>query len=1020
MPDFTPYITKDLERTLVAIEKRIYRTVGDLEITAWRTPEPEPFDRRCSGQELRLCVGDKWGDLFDCAWFCFRGRVPDEAAGQPVVLLLDVNGEMCVVDAAGVPVRGLTSGSPVFELAMGQPGKRVLPLSPAAEGGEPIEVWADAGCNDLFGNLIGNGTVKEASVAICHEETRGLYYDFEVLLDSVTVLAPQSARHQQILVALNDAAHLLRGEFSPETVRAARALLAPALAKRGGDPSLRISALGHAHMDLGWLWPIRETKRKGARTFATVLRNMARYGDYVFSASQAQLFHWMKESYPALYAGIRQRVLEGRIEPQGALWVECDTNLTSGESLVRQLLHGHRFFRDEFSADVRYVWLPDTFGYSAALPQILRRAGMRYFSTQKLSWSLINTFPHHSFRWQGIDGSQVLVHMLPEETYNSSAAPRAVGKIEANYRDKGVSDRALLVFGIGDGGGGPGEEHLERLARLGDFAGLSPVKQETTAAFFEQWSKDASRFATWAGELYLERHEGTLTTHGRNKRYNRRMEQALRELEWLAAWAELACGFPYPTSRLDAIWKEVLLYQFHDILPGSSIKRVYDETTPRYEALLAEVAALIAERQRALADCIETAGMEKPVVVFNSLSWERCEWFRLTAGWRRVAVPALGYTVMDAAGAGETIPDVYAAADRLENDRLRVRFDQEGAIVSIYDKLAEREAVAAGESANRLAVYRDPGDPWDFPMDYAESAPRYMELVASEAHLDGPRAVLTQTYRLGHSVVVQEISLTAGSSLLVFATRANWRERGTMLRVAFPVAVQADEATYEIQFGHVRRPTHRNTTWDLARDEVAGHKWVDLSQRDYGIALLNDCKYGHKIKGHVIDLDLIRSVPYPGPQLVRDEDVPIGEPHHGYTDQEDHEFRYALYPHAGGPVTSGVIRAAYEFNIPLHAITTQTHAGNRPAADSFLHITAENVIVEAVKRAEDGSGVIVRLYEAAQAGTRTTVDFHFPVQTVAETNLLEEDGRPLALQDGAVVLELRPFEIKTLAATPVT
>ena len=275
---------------------------------------------------------------------------------------------------------------------------------------------------------------------------------------------------------------------------------------------------------------------------------MERYEDYVFSASQAQLFRWMKESYPALYAAIAERVKEGRIEPQGALWVECDTNLTGGESLVRQLLHGHRFFRDEFGADVRYVWLPDTFGYSAALPQILRRAGMRYFSTQKLSWSLINTFPHHSFRWQGIDGSQVLVHMLPEETYNSSAAPRAVGRIEANYRDKGVSDSALLVFGIGDGGGGPGEEHLERLARLGDFAGLSPVRQETTAAFFERWSKDAGRFATWAGELYLERHEGTLTTHGRNKRYNRRMEQALRELEWLAVWAEIACGVPYPAS----------------------------------------------------------------------------------------------------------------------------------------------------------------------------------------------------------------------------------------------------------------------------------------------------------------------------------------------------------------------------------------------------------------------------------------------------------------------------------------
>lgn len=1014
MPDFTPYTTRDLERTLAAIEKRIYRVVGDLEITAWRTAEPEPFGRRCSGQELRLRVGDKWGDLFDCAWFRFRGRVPDAAAGQPVVLLLDVNGELCVVDEAGVPVRGLTSHATVFELAMGRPGKRVLPLSPAARSGEAIEVWADAGCNDLFGNLIGNGTIKEAYVAIGHEETRALYYDFEVLLDSLTVLAPQSARYQQIRGALNDVTHLLWGEYSSATVRAARTLLARALAKRGGDPSLRISALGHAHMDLGWLWPIRETKRKGLRTFATVLRNMERYDDYVFAASQAQLFRWMQEESPALYAVIRQRVQEGRIEPQGALWVECDTNLPGGESLVRQLLHGYRFFRDEFGADVRYVWLPDTFGYSAALPQILRRAGMRYFSTQKLSWSLVNAFPHHSFRWQGIDGSEVLVHMLPEETYNSSAAPRAVGRIEANYRDKGVSDRALLVFGIGDGGGGPGEEHLERLARLGNFAGLSPVKQEPAAVFFADWSKDADRFATWVGELYLERHQGTLTTQGRNKRSNRRIEQALHDLEWLAVWAEITCGVSYPAARLDAIWKEVLLYQFHDILPGSSIKRVYDETTPRYEALLADVHDQIAERQRALAGCTATAGVAQPVAVFNSLSWERSEWLRLDAGWRRVTVPALGYAVVDAAAASAAIPTLHAADDLLENDRLRVRFDQDGSIVSVYDKLAEREALPAGEAANRLAVYHDPGDPWDFPLDYAESAPRYMELVGSGAHLDGPRAVLVQTYRLGHSVIVQEIALTAGSSLLVFATRASWREREAMLRVAFPVAVQADEATCEIQFGHVRRPTHRNTSWDLARDEVAAHKWVDLSQRDYGVALLNDCKYGHKIKDHVIDLDLIRSVPYPGPHLVQDEAVADGEPHHGYTDQEDHEFRYALRPHAGDPVTAGVIRAAYEFNYPLAAVAARPLTGNGHPVAPLLHVDAENVIVETVKRAEDGCGVIIRLYEAAHARTQTAVRFPLPVRAVAETDLLEEAGRPLALQDGTVALEFQPFEIKTL------
>jgi len=483
---------------------------------------------------------------------------------------------------------------------------------------------------------------------------------------------------------------------------------------------------------------------------------------------------------------------------------------------------------------------------------------LQYFSTQKLSWSLINQFPHHSFHWQGIDGSQVLVHMLPEENYNSPAAPRSVGKIESNYHDRGVSDRALLVFGIGDGGGGPGEEHLERLSRLKNFAGLSPVRQEWTAQFFKEWEKDAGRFATWVGELYLERHEGTLTTNARNKWYNRRMEQALRELEWSALLGCKLAGKSYPAARLDQIWKEVLLYQFHDILPGSSIKRVYDETTARYQVLHAEVEEAIRDSQSTLAGLFDTSSMVKPVAVFNSLSWERSAWLKLQDVWHAVTVPSLGYVVLDAGAAIPEVPAVTATSNLLENDRLRVVFDHTGAITSLYDKTAQREVIPSGRQANRLAVYRDLGDAWDFPMDYAESAPRYMELISAEAHTDGPYAVLVQEYRLGHSKLHQTIRLPAGSSCLEFDTRASWRETQSMLRVSFPVEVYAEEATYEIQFGHLKRPTHRNTTWDLARDEVVGQKWVDLSRRDYGVALVNDSKYGHKIKGNVIDLNLMQ------------------------------------------------------------------------------------------------------------------------------------------------------------------
>ena len=1014
MPDFVAYTDKHLDAALQRLGDGVYTIVAPLTIAAWRTQEPVPFTQRTTGTLLQLKLGDRWGKLFDAAWFRFTGTIPGAAAGQEVVLLLDVNGELCVVDARGEPVRGLTNVASEFDKRLGLPGKRVLPVTDRAQGGEQIEVWADAGCNDLFGFVQENGVLKDAWIAVCRPDVKALYYDFEVLREAVAVLPEAGARRAQIQYALHDAIHLIWNGLDADAVGAARARLQGELARRNGDASLAVSALGHAHIDLAWLWPLRETKRKGARTFATVLANMDLYPDYIFAASQAQLFQWMKEEYPGLYARIRARVAEGRIEPQGALWVEPDTNVTSGESLIRQILYGRRFFQEEFGADVDYVWLPDTFGYTGALPQIMARAGIRYFSTQKLSWSLINTFPHQSFRWQGIDGSTVLVHMLPEETYNGPAAPRSLALIERNYRDKGVSSHALMAYGIGDGGGGPGEEHLERLARLRNFAGLPPVQQEWTAAFFAKWAQEAERFAVWQGELYLERHQGTFTTNAANKRYNRRMEQVLRETEWMAAMAQVLTGAEYPRAALDTIWREVLLYQFHDILPGSSIQRVYDECLPRYAALLAETEALLGVAQQAVVARIDTAAAQRPVIVFNSLSWERKQWLKVDGAWHCVQTPSLGYAVLDSATPGDVFPSPAATTEQIENDRLIVRFDASGAIASIFDKLNQRESVPHGEVANRLAVYHDPGDAWDFPMDYAESAAQVLTLSSARAWVDGPRAGVEQRYLIGHSELVQEISLTAGSPLVEFATWLRWRERGTMLRVAFPVAVHAEAARYEIQFGHIRRSTHSNTTWDLARAETPAHKWVDLSQRDYGVALLNDSKYGHQIKGHTIDLNLLRSVPYPGPRLVGDEAVAPGEPHPAYTDQADHTFRYALFPHAGDGLEAGVVRAAYEFNMPLRLLGTAPQAGSLPPTASWLAVDRPEIVIETVKLAEDGAGLIVRGYEA----TGSTVTGHlaagFVVTAAEETDLLERNEQVLDRTGGALTVHFRPFEIKTL------
>lgn len=1009
MPDFKPYTRAELDRCLSFIEKSIYTVVAGLEITAWRTPEPVAFLQRQQGEELHLAVGDCWGKLFDCAWFRFTGRVPATAAGQAVVLLLDVNGELCVMDAAGNPLRGLTNVASDFDLSLGWPGKRVLPLFSAAQGGEAVEVWADGGANDLFGNLKENGAIKEAAIAVCHEEVRGLFYDFEVLLDLLKTLPLESTRAQQVLTALDDARWKVAFACTDETARAAREILRPMLEKRGGDPAIRISAIGHAHIDLGWLWPIRETRRKGARTFSTALANLERYPHYHFGASQAQLFQFVKEDYPALYERVKQAVKEGRFEVQGAMWVEADTNLSGAEALVRQILYGKRFFKDEFGVEVRNLWLPDAFGYSGALPQILRLAGVDYFMTQKMSWNLVNHFPYHSFHWQGIDGTQVLAHLLPEETYDSPALPRSVTRIDKNYYQKGVSDHALMLFGIGDGGGGPGEEHIERLERIQNLAGIAPVKQEPAADFFEVWKKDAGRFPTWVGEMYLERHAGTLTTEAKNKWYNRRMEQALRQLEWTI----LLAGVDYPKTRLDEIWREVLLYQFHDILPGSSIKRVYDESVARYSILLGEVQGMIRSAEQAAALNVDTQTLKSPALVFNSLSWQRSQWLKIGETWKKVAVPALGYCAVDAAAADD-LPALTASPTLLENDCLRVEFAADGSIFSIWDKSASRQAVADGQHANRLAVYRDTGDAWDFALDYRDQTPQTMQLVSSEAHVDGPRAVLLQTYSYGRSELVQEISLTAGSPCLEFDNRLRWCEINTMLRTSLPAAVHADEATYEIQFGVMRRSTHRNTTWDLARDETVGHKYADLSQGDYGVALLNDSKYGHRVKENVLDLNLLRSVLYPGPRHVQEGETLPGQPDYAYTDQAEHVFRYAFYPHKGDCAAGRVAQAGYEFNIPLRSVSVKPQAGSRPACFSWLSVDAPNVIVEAVKQAEDSRDVIVRLYETTHAGVRAGLHFGFTPQSVSEVTLMEEPLRPLELTGDRLELEFKPFEIKTL------
>ncbi len=986
-------IFKKIENAKIRLSQYIYEPIASLKVTAWLTTEPVPYSERMSGRKLELQPGDQWGELWDCAWFHFEAQVTAASADVKMVLLIDVNGELCLVDREGTPYQGLTNVNSEFEYILGYPGKRVVDLGPVLGEGDHIDLWADGGCNDLFGHYR-SGKLKEADVAICHEPIRSLYYDFEVLLELAEQLPDKSARKARICQSLYEATNHL-SVIDAESVSRASEIVALELAKRGGDPDVTVSAIGHAHIDLAWLWPIRETIRKGARTFSTVLRNMEKYPDYIFGASQPQLYQWMKDCHPKLYEQIRERIREGRWEPQGAMWVEPDTNISGGEALVRQILYGKRFFEQEFGQEMKVLWLPDVFGYTGSLPQILAKSGVDYMMTQKLSWSEYNTHPHHSFYWEGIDGTRILTHLPPEDTYNSPAAPRSLVKIENSYLDRNVSGHALMLFGIGDGGGGPGEEHLERLAREKNLSGVPPVVQEPSLAFFQHLEQDASRLETYKGELYLEKHQGTLTTQARNKWYNRKLEKALRELEYAASLLHATGGSSYPSAKLEEIWKEVLLYQFHDILPGSSITRVYDESLERYAKLYKEVQEMTG---KAYAELGGQAGWNHEMAVFNSLPWERQEWICCAGEWHRVALPGMSYLRLEDAQRETPVQGLVADGNRITNSQFEIHFNTEGHIISLFDRQYGREAIYPGEVANVLQMYWDSGDAWDFPHDYRKTPAGTMKLMKSMSYIEGPQAIMKQYYQYGESTLVQEIILTADADTIEFRTVADWKESGKMLRVSFPVNIASDQFTSDIQFGQIKRPTTGNTLIEFAKDEVAAHHYIDLSQPDYGVALLNDCKYGHSVRGHVMDLNLLRSPIYPDP----------------VADRAEHRFTYALYPHSGDCVTAAVYRKGYELNIPLTPVEGEGKTGKVHKPVQLIVIDHPSVMLESVKKAEDSAHLIFRLYETAGTRVRTEVSLGLECLAVEETDLLERPIRRLEERNSKVDMEFSPFEIKTL------
>src|ERR1700674_791394 len=915
----------------------IFKERPALELTSYCVRgEPIPFDEAVRGPFAPIHVGDAWGPPWSTTWFHVRGRVPDGYAGAGVVAVFDLGfdgptGFTCeaLVWKDGKPWRGV------------DPNHRWLPIA-----GREIDFYLEAAANPR---------ATEAG-----------------LVPALSMIALR--RSPEPAFVLRQAELAIRE--SPVNAMSDARL----------DSSHQITAVGHAHIDTAWEWPIREAKRKGARSWSTQLALLDQYPDYVFAAPQPLHYEWMSQSYPDIYRRIKEKVAAGKWEPVGAMWVEADCNLPSGESLVRQLVHGKRFFMKEFGYETRILWLPDVFGYPGNLPQLMVEAGCDYFLTQKLSWNDTNKPEHHTFMWEGIDGTRIFTHFPPADTYNGNFSPEEVEWSVSNFKDGDRSNMSLYLFGWGDGGGGPQAEMIESAHRLGVALGRA-------ADFFEEASAQARNLTTTVGELYFELHRGTYTSQSCTKRLNRRAEQALREAEmWSVAAAD-----DYPLGDLETAWKRLLTNQFHDILPGTSIDWVYEDTERDLRAVIETAGAITSRAQTKL------CGAGDEIVVFNVNSHPRREVIDVAGRLQFAEAPACGWPSPGEQASFAPEQAVLVSDRAMENELLRIQWDERGLLTSIWDKVAAREVLASGQVGNLLQLHDDnPArfDAWDLDIEYLENKVDLVELSRFQVEISGGlRGAVRFIREFGRSRLSQLMVLDAGSRVLRFECDVDWQEEHKMLKVAFPVSVRSSQATYEIQFGHLERATHADTSRDKARFEVCGYRWADLGEPGYGVALLNDCKYGHDIRGSVMRLSLLRAPTHPDPTA----------------DRGRHRFTYALMPHSGDFREAGVIQEAEDLNAALRTVR-----GNLPSEQrrSLVEIDTPEVIVEAIKRAEDSDAVIVRLYEAwgrrCHAQVRTTLE----ASRANLCDLLERDLEEVPVRDGVIELDLTPFKILTLKLDP--
>jgi alpha-mannosidase len=977
------------------LQRAVYRETAPLTLTAWRVPgEPVPFAEAIKQDFSPIEVGAAWGRPWSTLWLHVSGEVPPGWAGiagtEPEVAV-----DLGFAGGPGFQSEGLAYAPDGRTIKAVSPFNSHVPLTP----GERVDFYLECAANPDVANTGFNPTPNGD---LATAEDRDLYTiarlelglrdlavwelraDIWTLSGLMNELGTDSSRRAEILVALQRAVDVADPDDLPGTAALARGELTEVLGRPASASAHGVVAVGHAHIDSAWLWPVRETIRKCARTFSNVVELAEADPDFKFACSSAQQLAWMKEHYPALFERIRAKVATGQFIPVGGMWVESDTNMPGGEAMARQFVAGKGFFLENFGVETEEVWLPDSFGYSAALPQIVRASGSRWFLTQKISWNQTNAMPHHSFWWEGIDGSRVFTHFPPSDTYNSTLSGEEMARAERQYREKGRGTTSLMLFGYGDGGGGPNRDMMAAAHRLESLEGSPTLRVQSPAQFFADAEAEYPDASVWSGEMYLELHRGTLTTQARTKQGNRRSEHLMREAELWAATAALRADQPYPADELRELWQLVLLQQFHDILPGSSIAWVHADAERNYAAIAERAERVIAEAVTAL------VGEGDQPLVLNA------------APQARAGVPALGIGPAAPAQANVTA-ETSGEGYLLDNGLVRAVIDGAGRITSLVDATSGREAIAPGERGNRLQLHRDipnQWDAWDVDGHYRRTVRELDEPAELRLESEADEAAVIVGRSFGKSRIEQRIALAAGAPSVEITSTVDWHEQQKLLKLGFGFDVHADRSAAEIQFGHLFRPTHTNTSWEHARFEVCAHRWLHVSEPGYGVAVSNDSTYGHDVSRTTrpgggttttVRESLLRAPLYPDPGA----------------DQGVHVLRTTVRP---GAAIADAVEEGYRTNLPLR--TVQGARGVEP----LVSVSNPAVVVEAVKLAEDGSGdLVVRLYEALGGRASATVATDVEVSSVVATDLLE---RPLeggvSADGGSAELTLRPFQLVTL------